>query len=57
MEPEPIVTASRSDLARGIVVAIPAMLDMSAKARFDEAASALLAVARSTELPARCGTD
>jgi len=29
------------------------MPDESAKARFDEAASALLAVARSTELPPR----
>ena len=57
MGPGPVVTASLSDLARGAVVSIPAMPDISAKARFDEAASALLAVARSTELLARCGTD
>ena len=57
MEPEQIVTASLSDLARGVVVSIPAMPDDSAKARFDDAASALLAVARSSELPARYRAD
>jgi short-subunit dehydrogenase len=57
MEPEQIVTASLSDLARGVVVSVPAMPDDAAKARLDEAASALLAVARTTELPARYRTD
>ena len=57
MEPDQIVTASLSDLARGVVVSIPAMPDDSAKARFDDAASALLAVARSSELPARYRID
>ncbi len=53
MEPDQIVTASLSDLARGVIVSIPAMPDDSAKARLDEAASVLLGFARSTELPAR----
>jgi uncharacterized protein len=53
MEPDRIVTASLSDLERGVVVSIPAMPDESAKARFDDASSALLGVARSTELPER----
>jgi uncharacterized protein len=53
MEPDQIVSASLFDLARGVVVSIPAMPDASAKARLDEAASALLAVARTTELPPR----
>jgi uncharacterized protein len=57
MEPEQIVTASLSDLARGVVVSIPAMPDDSAKARLDDAASALLAVARTSELPARYRAD
>jgi short-subunit dehydrogenase len=57
MEPEQIVTASLSDLARGVVVSIPALPDDAAKARFDDAASALLAVARTSELPARYRTD
>ena len=56
MEPDQIVTASLSDLARGVIVSIPAMPDDSAKARLDEAASVLLGFARSNELPARyCG--
>lgn len=53
MEPDQIVAASLSDLARGAVVSIPALPDESAKARLDEAASALLSVARTTELPPR----
>ena len=53
MEPDQIVSASLSDLARGVVTSIPALPDESAKARFDEAASALLAVARTKELPPR----
>ena len=53
MEPDQIVTASLSDLERGVVVSIPAMPDESAKARFDDAASTLLGVARRTELPER----
>jgi short-subunit dehydrogenase len=53
MEPDQIVTASLADLARGVVVSIPALPDDSAIARFDDAASALLAVARTAELPAR----
>ena len=53
MEPEQIVAASLSDLARGVVVSIPALQDESAKVRFDAAAAALLAVARSTELVPR----
>ena len=53
MEPEQIVTASLSDLARGVVVSIPALPDESAKARLDEAASALLSFARVTALPPR----
>ena len=57
MEPDQIVTASLADLARGVVVSIPAMPDDSAKARFDDAASALLGVARSSELPARYRAD
>ena len=56
MEPEQIVTASLSDLARGVVVCVPAMPDDAAKARLDDAASGLLAVARTTELPARYHT-
>ena len=57
MEPDQIVTASLSDLERGVVVSIPAMPDESAKARFDDAASTLLAVARRTELPERYRTS
>jgi uncharacterized protein len=57
MEPDLIVTASLSDLERGVVVSIPAMPDESAKARFDDAASALLGVARRTELPERYRTS
>ena len=53
MEPDHVVTASLSDLERGVVVSIPAMPDESAKARLDDAASTLLGVARNTELPAR----
>jgi len=53
MEPDQIVSASLSDLERGVVVSIPALPDESAKARLDEAAAALLAVARSTELAPR----
>lgn len=53
MEPDRIVTASLSDLARGVVVSIPAMPDDAVKARLDEAGTALLAVARTAELPAR----
>ena len=53
MEPEQIVTASLSDLARGVVVSIPALPDESAKAVLDEAASALVAFARATALPPR----
>ncbi len=44
MQPEPLVTASLADLARGIVVCIPAMPVESAKAAFDAAAGALLRV-------------
>ena len=36
------VTASLSDLARGVIVSIPALPDESAKVGFDEAAAALL---------------
>jgi len=57
MEPDDIVTASLSDLERGIVVSIPAMADESSKAKFDDAASALLSVARSAGLPARYRSD
>ena len=57
MEPDQIVTASLSDLERGVVVSIPAMPDESAKARFDEAASTLLGVARRTELAERYRTS
>ena len=53
MEPEQIVLASLYDLERGVVVSIPALADESAKARFDDAALALLAPARSTELAPR----
>jgi short-subunit dehydrogenase len=53
MEPDQIVSASLYDLARGVVVSIPALPDESAKARFDEAASALVAVARNQDLPPR----
>ena len=53
MEPDQIVSASLSDLERGVVVSIPALPEESAKARLDEAAAALLAVARSTELAPR----
>jgi short-subunit dehydrogenase len=53
MEPEQIVQASLSDLERDVVVSIPALPDESAKARLDEAASALLSVARATELAPR----
>jgi short-subunit dehydrogenase len=57
MEPEQIVTACLHDLERGVVVSVPALGDESAKARFDEAALALLAPARSTELAPRYGTN
>ena len=53
MEPDQIVTASLSDLERGVVDSIPAMPDESAKARFDDAASTLLGVARKTGFPER----
>ncbi len=57
MEPDLIVTASLADLERGVVVSIPAMPDESAKARYDDAASSLLGVARRTELPERYRTS
>jgi short-subunit dehydrogenase len=57
MEPDQIVTASLSDLERGVVVSIPAMPDESAKVRFDDAASTLLGVARRTDLPERYRTS
>ena len=53
MEPDQIVTASLADLARGVVVSIPALPDESAITRLDEAGSALLTFARVTELPPR----
>ena len=53
MEPDQIVSASLYDLARGVITSIPALPDVSAKVRFDEAASALLAFARTKELPPR----
>jgi len=53
MEPDQIVSASLSDLAGGVIVSIPALPDESAKTRFDEAAPALLAAARTKELPPR----
>ena len=56
MEPEQIVSASLADLDRGVIVSIPALPDESAKVQLDEAASALLAVARTTELPPRYRT-
>lgn len=55
MEPDQIVTASLADLARGAVVSIPALPDEAAKARLDEAASALVTFARATALPPRYG--
>lgn len=55
MEPEEVVAASLSDLERGVVVSIPALADESVKTRFDQAALALLAPARTAELPARYG--
>lgn len=55
MEPDQIVSASLYDLARGVITSIPALPDESAKATFDEAASALLAVARIKDLPPRYG--
>jgi len=57
MEPDDIVTASLLDLARGVVVSIPAMTDETSKAKYDEAAAALLAVARSSGLPSRYRTE
>ena len=57
MEPDQVVTASLTDLERGVVVSIPAMHDESAKARFDDAASTLLGVARRTDLPERYRTS
>ena len=56
MEPEQIVAASLADVARGVVVSIPGLPDEAAKAKLDEAAAALLAVARATSLPPRYGT-
>jgi short-subunit dehydrogenase len=55
MEPDRIVSASLSDLAKDVLVSIPAMPDPSMQAKFDDAASSLLAFARSAELPARYG--
>lgn len=55
MEPDQIVLASLSDLAHDVVVSIPALPDESAKAKYDDAASALLAVARRKELAPRYG--
>jgi short-subunit dehydrogenase len=57
MEPEQIVAASLADLARGVVVSIPALPDESAKATLDAAAAALLGVARATELAPRYGAQ
>lgn len=56
MEPDLIVTASLADLARGVVVSIPALADESVKPKFDDIASTLLGVARSTELAPRYRT-
>lgn len=56
MEPEQIVSASLQDLDRGVVVSVPALVDETAKTRFDEAARTLLAPARSAQLPPRYKT-
>ena len=53
MEPELVVSASLTDLERGVVISIPALPDESALTRYNEAAAALTAVARATELPDR----
>jgi len=53
MEPELVVRASLTDLERGVVLSIPALPDESALTRYNEAAAALTAVARATELPDR----
>ena len=55
MEPDDIVRASMADLERGVVVSIPGLPDESAKERLDEAARALVSVARSASLPPRYG--
>jgi short-subunit dehydrogenase len=55
MEPLQIVKASMADLARGVVVSIPALPDESAIGRLNEAEAALLSVARAKELASRYG--
>jgi short-subunit dehydrogenase len=53
MEPESVVRASLSDLARGVVVSIPGAEDSSALDAIVSASADLMAATRSVELPAR----
>jgi len=55
MEPDSVVRASLSDLARGVVVSIPGADDSSALEAIAGASEQLLAATRSVELPARYG--
>ena len=53
MEPESVVRASLSDLARGVVVSIPGAKDSSALDAIVTASADLMAATRSVELRAR----
>jgi short-subunit dehydrogenase len=57
MEPESVVQASLSDLARGVVVSIPGAEDASALREIDAASDTLLSATRTVELPARYAGD
>jgi short-subunit dehydrogenase len=53
MEPDRVVEASLTDLAKGVVVSVPGLADTDALTRLDAANRELTSVARTAELPAR----
>jgi len=55
METQQVVEASLADLANGVVVSIPGLVDLEAYAHLEAADHELLAATRETELPERYG--
>lgn len=56
MDPGQVVQASLADLAAGVVVSVPGLVDTSALARLDAASRELVSAARTAELPDRYDT-
>ncbi len=57
MEPQQVVEASLADLEDGVLVSVPGLADADALAELEAANSALVSVARTSELPARYNRD